>query len=622
MGADERNQFQVMEDLPGGLARLANVVALFHERGVVVGLPYNPWDTDTARPNVTDEQAMAQIGGTVAFDWINGDTMSYMNATFFTDSVMNGNPLALQPEGGPSTSSLNWTHMGWGYWDASFIPAVDTWKWLTIAVTDHPHMTHICDRWSQNHTTDLQQAWFNGIGFVSWENVWGIWMGMSQRDAEATRRVSAMSRYFSGFLTAAGWEPHTVLHPDACGVGVFASRWPQPVSVVYPNNATLWTIVNRGSLNYTGPVVYVSCSSSGVSYYDVYRGVSLSPTLVPGESDTCALSLPVEAEGFSGVLAIATADVSANLTSFLQTMSKMTTISLGSLSQATSWLPQVMTQWDATTPASSTPPDMVYLPGNASWSFAVSGTEIEGGWVAEPNGQGVDVQYPWESVCMQVHRPHVLSVLPLYMDVTPVTNGQYAAFLAASGYVPRDLHNFLRDWSCTGSSCEYPSGWDAKPVTWVDLLDSSAYCTFNGKRLPNDWEWQYAAQGSNVDYLYPWGTTFDASRVPGQSHGAVRPAPPDVGSYPSGASLQGVQDLMGLVWQWTNEFKDDHTRSGLVRGGAWYRSESSTWYFPGNLSSSAHHPVLANTHNKLLLMWPSYDRHGTVGFRCVMDAEQ
>lgn len=41
-------------------------------------------------------------------------------------------------------------------------------------------------------------------------------------------------------------------------------------------------------------------------------------------------------------------------------------------------------------------------------------------------------------------------------------------------------------------------------------------------------------------------------------------------------------------------------------------------YFPGDLSPAG--DVRANTHNKLLLMAPSYDRHGTVGFRCVADA--
>lgn len=77
---------------------------------------------------------------------------------------------------------------------------------------------------------------------------------------------------------------------------------------------------------------------------------------------------------------------------------------------------------------------------------------------------------------------------------------------------------------------------------------------------------------------------------------------------------------MGNVWQWTNEFMDSHTRTGLVRGGSYYTAIGSMWYFPNKLSNPTSSGVNLLTHNKILLMAPSYDRHGTVGFRCVADA--
>ena len=70
--------------------------------------------------------------------------------------------------------------------------------------------------------------------------------------------------------------------------------------------------------------------------------------------------------------------------------------------------------------------------------------------------------------------------------MVPVTNGQYEKFLNDSKYVTSDGVNFLKDWRGLRSS---PIGWENKPVTWVDLKDSMAYCNFYGKRLPNDWEW-------------------------------------------------------------------------------------------------------------------------------------
>jgi len=74
--------------------------------------------------------------------------------------------------------------------------------------------------------------------------------------------------------------------------------------------------------------------------------------------------------------------------------------------------------------------------------------------------------------------------------------------------VPDDL-NFLRDWKYG----TFPAGWDNKPVTWVSLEDARAYAAWAGKRLPHEWEWQYAAQGADAR-LYPWGNDWNASAVP------------------------------------------------------------------------------------------------------------
>lgn len=114
LGVDERSQFDLLEDVPGGLVALKAVVAQFNARGVRVGLPYNPWDTGTARRNATDEAVLAQLAATVGADFANGDTMLYMDSEFWEQSVAAGRPLALQPEGGSALSNLNWTKMGWG----------------------------------------------------------------------------------------------------------------------------------------------------------------------------------------------------------------------------------------------------------------------------------------------------------------------------------------------------------------------------------------------------------------------------------------------------------------------------------------------------------------------------
>ena len=74
-----------------------------------------------------------------------------------------------------------------------------------------------------------------------------------------------------------------------------------------------------------------------------------------------------------------------------------------------------------------------------------------------------------------------------------MTNAEFKQFVDATQYRPKDRGNFLRDWK----DGTYPAGWDDKPVTWVSLEDARAYAKWAGKRLPHEWEWQYAAQGTD-----------------------------------------------------------------------------------------------------------------------------
>ena len=104
---------------------------------------------------------------------------------------------------------------------------------------------------------------------------------------------------------------------------------------------------------------------------------------------------------------------------------------------------------------------------------------------------------------------------PFYIDQYPVTNAEFKKFLDAADYRPKDDHNFLRDWQ----NGTFPGGWANKPVTWVSLEDARAYAAWAGKRLPHEWEWQYAAQGAD-GRLYPWGNQWDERGGP-----AARPGP-------------------------------------------------------------------------------------------------
>src|SRR6202021_1403127 len=89
-----------------------------------------------------------------------------------------------------------------GQYDFQFAPTVDRYRWLETR-----HQVNISDRWNRNKTDDLQYAFFNGEGWESWENVWGIWNGITPRDAEATRRTATMERGIAPFLVSQDWAP-------------------------------------------------------------------------------------------------------------------------------------------------------------------------------------------------------------------------------------------------------------------------------------------------------------------------------------------------------------------------------------------------------------------------------
>jgi formylglycine-generating enzyme required for sulfatase activity len=275
---------------------------------------------------------------------------------------------------------------------------------------------------------------------------------------------------------------------------------------------------------------------------------------------------------------------------------------LSSFSRQWVALPQEMKPIATTKLAVGSPAGMSQVPAT-DFLFRVNGIEIEG-----TNDEGVDMQYPGEASPRRFHELKV-HIGAFWMDTYPVTNSDFKKFLDVTNYHPKDDHNFLRDWK----NGNYPSGSQDKPVTWVSLDDARAYAAWAGKRLPHEWEWQYAAQG-NDHRDYPWGNEWVTANAPTPDKGRIELPPSDVHAHPEGASPFGVQDLVGNVWQWTDEWTDQHTRSAILRGGSHYQPSGSQWYFPQAYKLSQH--------GKYLLMAPSLDRSASVGFRCVMDVAQ
>jgi gamma-glutamyl hercynylcysteine S-oxide synthase len=265
------------------------------------------------------------------------------------------------------------------------------------------------------------------------------------------------------------------------------------------------------------------------------------------------------------------------------------------------------------------------------------------------------VQYPWEKVPQRQHNYYYNSdgtgsLPPFYLDVNLTTNANFHTFMQHTGYRPRDSANLLKHWKGGEWNLHPTPGTEEQPVRWVGIEDARAYCAWRGARLPQDYEWQLAAQGPDVNKqparMYPWGDqppdfSVNTTLVPTPIQTPPF-TPANVGAHPSGVSVYGINDMAGLLWQWTSEFSDDHTRGAILRGGSSYQPAGldqygDNWYFPGGkpyFDGPLFNPFgsgtpwgrdkypsaySVSTHAKLLLMAPSLDRSGGIGFRCAAD---
>jgi len=156
------------------------------------------------------------------------------------------------------------------------------------------------------------------------------------------------------------------------------------------------------------------------------------------------------------------------------------------------------------------------------------------------------------------------------IDKFEVTNALYRKFMEATN---RESPQY---W--------YDSKWNGlqQPVVGVSWDDAWAYCSWAGKRLPTEAEWEKAARGTD-GRKYPWGEQWDSSRANSSETKIGKTVA--VGSYSGGVSPYGVHDVAGNVWEWVEDWYDeglyqhspDHNPKGsesgqqrVVRGGSWY----------------------------------------------------
>ena len=167
---------------------------------------------------------------------------------------------------------------------------------------------------------------------------------------------------------------------------------------------------------------------------------------------------------------------------------------------------------------------------------------------------------------------------PFWIGRYPVTNRQFAAFIAAGGYGDRQWwSNEGRAWLEKEKAAEpvywHDRRWNApnQPVVGVSFWEAEAFCAWAGGRLPTEEEWEAAARGPK-GLVYPWGDAWQDGICNTIEAGLGVTSP--VGLFPRARQAdRAIDDLAGNVWEWCASFYDpkskDFPDARVLRGGSW-----------------------------------------------------
>ena len=181
-----------------------------------------------------------------------------------------------------------------------------------------------------------------------------------------------------------------------------------------------------------------------------------------------------------------------------------------------------------------------------------------------------------------------------YMDVHPVTNGQYAEFLTRSGYQPKG--NFAKEKALAEPLL---------PAANVTYEDAEAYATFYKKRLPTEWEWEIAARSLKQR------NSFVSAKTPPQRRGHFLNDKKyynlPVFTYPP--NELGIYDMPGNVFEWTSsQYEEKYLQGKYVQGQRVMVLRGGSW-------TNRAFEIQTTTRTP----FPAQRCLGWVGFRCVSD---
>ena len=225
MGIDDRDQFAMYEDLPGGLEGLREMVERAHLRDVQVFIPYKPWDIMRKGQNHFTEEA--RIAKAIGADGVFLDTMRDSDIAFreALDAVNPENVFV--SEGRPVLADAELVTGSWNQQGAATnkMPNVDLFRFIIPE-----HNVHNINRSARERRELILNALFNGTGFIVWEDIFGE---INRYPWDERIMISRYNRivheHRNGYLTDTPEPLIPVLHPD-----LFVNAFVSDEKAVYP----------------------------------------------------------------------------------------------------------------------------------------------------------------------------------------------------------------------------------------------------------------------------------------------------------------------------------------------------------------------------------------------------
>jgi formylglycine-generating enzyme required for sulfatase activity len=180
-------------------------------------------------------------------------------------------------------------------------------------------------------------------------------------------------------------------------------------------------------------------------------------------------------------------------------------------------------------------------------SHSANKIQISFDWIEIPAGEFLMGSNPIQPITSYPDESpeHQIDLEEFFISAKPITNAQYEKFVLSTGY--------KKPGHWIGGVV--PSQKKEHPVTYIDWDDANAFASWCGASLPSEAQWEKSARGSD-GRLFPWGDAEPTSED--ANFGNLIGDTTEVGIHKSGASVYGVLDLAGNVWEWTSSIHREY----------------------------------------------------------------